>query len=661
MPARVGAAVAPGERASVTVRLSPEPRVHSEFISVTEASPHRTDRGVASEMSLEGNEIARLHGNPAGDPLRTIQSFPGVAAVDDFRSEFTVRGSPARHVNVVVDGVSTSWLQHTAYGRGATGSVTMLTPLMVENATLRIGAYPQRHGDRLGPELDLTLRQGSRARVAVQGVVGIDQAAVVAEGPVGAVKPAGLARGSWLVSARQSFIEWPPTQSESSRTAFAFWDGAAKVVFDVRPAHQLAITLLGGRSAVDHEDNLAPNELANGTHGLSVFSLSWRSAFQSNVVVRQQASIISERMQNLEQSGRERDLDTTRQVAYRGDLSRPVAGGLLEAGVQVERISSVLGSGLAENGATGGSAWVRSGFAHYVWAWAPSLTISPGLRVTSSTLVRGAGISPWVLGEWSFRPGWSVIGSAGVSRQLPNLRYAVNAGSAGLRPERALHVECGVEHQLTRAVRWRVTAYQRTESDLLRADIYPRLERGVLVWPVGQPYVNALQGTSRGVEFLVIGRSARRLSGWASYAFGRTRQTDAERHQSYWADFDQRHTFNVSGVYGLSRSAYVGATLRAGSNFPVPGYFAASNSGLVVGSLRNQVRLPPYVRLDLRAGRQVQHFGGRLSLFAELQNALNRANIGPAVGSIDPVTGQARGFTDPLLGRRLSAGVGFTF
>jgi TonB dependent receptor/Carboxypeptidase regulatory-like domain len=661
VPARVGAAVAPGERESVMVRLSPEPRVHSEFISVTGPSPHRTDRGVAAEMSLEGNEIARLHGNPAGDPLRTVQSLPGVAAVDDFRSEFTARGSSPRHVNVVVDGISTPWLQHTSYGRGATGSVTMLTPLMVENATLRIGAYPQRHGDRLGPELNLTLRQGSRARVAVQGVVGGDQAAVVAEGPIAAVKPAGLARGSWLVSARQSFIEWPPTQSESSRTAFAFWDAAAKVVFDVRPAHQLAVTLLGGRSAVDHEDNLAPSELANGTHGLSVFSLSWRSAFKSNVVMRQQASIISERNQNLEQSGRERDLITTRDVAYRGELSRPLAGGLLEAGVQVQRISSVAGPGLADNGATGGSAWVRSGFAHYVWALAPSLTISPGLRVTSSTLVRGAGISPWVLGEWSFRPGWSVIGSAGVSRQLPDLRYALNAGSPDLRPERAVHVECGVEHQLTRAVRWRVTAYQRTESDLLRADIYPRLERGALVWPMDQPYVNALQGASRGVELLVIGRSARRLSGWASYAFGRTRQTDAERHQSYWADFDQRHTFNVSGVYGLSRSAYVGATLRAGSNFPVAGYFAPSNGGLVVGSVRNQVRLPPYVRLDVRAGRRLQHFGSRLSLFAELQNVLNRANIGPAVGSIDQVTGEAHGFTGPLLARRLSAGVGFAF
>jgi carboxypeptidase family protein len=661
VPARIGAAVTPGQRASVTVRLSPGRRVHSEFISVSDVLPHRTDRGVASEMSLDGNEIARLHGNPAGDPLRAVQSLPGVTAVDDLRSEFTVRGSPPRHVNVVVDGVSTPWLQHTAYGRGPTGSVTMLTPLIVENATLRSGAYPQRHGDRLGPELDLTLRQGSRATVAVQGAVAADQVAVVGEGPIGSVKPAGLARGSWLVSARQSFIEWPPAQSESSRTAFAFWDAAAKVVFDVRPAHQLAVTLVGGRSAVDHEDNLAPSELANGTHGLSVFSLSWRSAFQTDVVVRQQASIVTERMQNLEQSGRERDLSTTRDVAYRGELSRPFAGGLLEAGVQLERISSVAGPRLADTGATGASAWVRSTFVHYAWTPAPSLTISPGLRVSSSTLVRGAGLSPWVLGEWSVRPGWSLIGSAGVSQQLPDLRYTLNAESSDLRPERAVNVDCGVEHQLTRAVRWRVTAYQRTESDLLRADIYPRLDRGVLVWPVGQAYVNAVQGTSRGVELLLIGRSARRLSGWASYAYGRTRQTDAERHQSYWADFDQRHTFNVSGVYGLSRSAYVGATLRAGSNFPVPGYFAQSNGDLAVGSVRNQVRLPPYVRLDLRAGRQVHQFGHRLSLFAELQNALNRANFGPGVGAINAATGEARGFTEPLLGRRLSAGVGFAF
>jgi hypothetical protein len=659
--ARVVVAVDAGTRATITLRLSPDMRTHSEFVSVTESQPYRADRGVASEVSLDGNEVARLHGSPEGDPLRAVQSLPGVAAVDDFRNEFIVRGSPSRHVDFVVDGVSTQWLQHTAWGRGATGSVTMLTPLLVESATLRAGAYPRRHGDRLGPELDLTLRQGSRSTFALQGTVGGDQAAVVAEGPIGGVGPAGSAQGSWLASARQSFMEWPPAQSGSTRTAFGFWDVASKVVFDVRPTQRLALTIVGGSSAVDHEDNLAPNALANGTHSMSVLSLSWRSTLESALVIQQRASVVSERYQNLEQSGRERDVGARHDVSYRADLSRPLAWGLLEAGMQVQRITTAAGAPLAETGVTSESAWLRSGFTHVAWSAAPSLTLSPGLRITSSTLVRGLACSPWLLGEWSFRPGWSVIGSVGVSRQLPGLGYALNAGSPSLRPERAVHVDLGIERQLTRTIRWRVTVYARQESNIVRSDPYPRLERGMLVWPAGQTDVNALEGTSRGVELLVIGRSGRRLSGWASYAYGRTRQTDDERRESFWAEFDQRHTFNVSAVYGLSRGAYVGATLRAGSNFPVPGYFAESNGHLVVGSARNQIRLPTYARLDLRAARPVQRFGRRLSLFAELQNALNRSSVGLGVGSVDQVTGEARGFTDTLAGRRLSAGVAFAF
>ena len=612
-------------------------------------------------MSLDGNDLTGLHGSPAGDPVRVIHALPGVMAIDDLRSEFTVRGSPYRHVDFVVDGVSTHGLLHTAYGRGATGSITMLTPLLVERATLRTGAYPRRHGDRLGPELDLTLREGSRAEVTVRGVVATDQAALVAEGPIGGVESAESARGSWLVSARQSFMEWPPEKSTASRTAFGFRDAAAKLVFDVRPAQQLALTLVGGTSAVDHEDNLAPNELANGTNATSLFSLSWRSTLPA-WVIRQQASAVAQQYHNAEQSGRSSDRGRNRAFTYRADLSRPVAGGLLEAGVRVQRIAIAQVPRLPETGGISGSAWVRSGFVHFVWAAAPSLTVSPGLRFTSSTMVRGPAVSPWLLGEWSLRPGWSVIGSAGVSRQLPELIGVLGARSTDLRPERAAHLELGIEQQLTRAVRWRATMYQRKESDLLRSlDVYPRLERDVLVFPAGGAYSNALEGTSRGIELVVTGRSARRLSGWASYAYGRTLQTDVERGETYWADFDQRHTVNVSGVYRLTRNARVGATFRAGSNFPVAGYFVETNGRLAIASARNQVRLPPYARLDLRADRELRYFGGRLNLFAEVQNALNRANKGLAIGSVDPLTGEARGFTDTLLARRVSAGVAFVF
>lgn len=73
-------------------RASPLPK-HTEYVSVTDSAPPRRDRGVVSEMSLDRGEFTELHGSLAADPLRTIQAFRGVTAVDDFRSEFAVRAA----------------------------------------------------------------------------------------------------------------------------------------------------------------------------------------------------------------------------------------------------------------------------------------------------------------------------------------------------------------------------------------------------------------------------------------------------------------------------------------------------------------------------------------------------------------------------------------
>ena len=151
-----------------------------------------------------------------------------------------MRGSPYRHVDVVVDGVATPWLQHTAYGRGATGSLTMLTNQVLEEVTLRVGAYPHRFSDRLGAELEMTLREGSREQFELRGGIGGTNATIVGEGPLG--RSGGRARGSWLVAARQSYLEWPVARAESGRTAFGFSDGLAKVVYDVSRGQQVGFT-----------------------------------------------------------------------------------------------------------------------------------------------------------------------------------------------------------------------------------------------------------------------------------------------------------------------------------------------------------------------------------------------------------------------------------
>jgi hypothetical protein len=78
-----------------------------------------------------------------------------------------------------------------------------------------------------------------------------------------------------------------------------------------------------------------------------------------------------------------------------------------------------------------------------------------------------------------------------------------------------------------------------------------------------------------------------------------------------------------------------------------------TNGRLVLGDRRNEIRLPPYVRLDLRAQRTLFSSRHAVTLFGEVLNVLNRQNEGIAEGILQPVTGEANGFTRPLAAQRL--------
>ena len=632
----------------------PATNVHREYVTVTRPAPYRKDRGVASETSLDRAEWTRLYGSLADDPVRVVHAFPRVTPIDDFRSEFAVRGSPFRHINFVIDGMSTHWLQHTAYNRGATGSVAMLPALVVEDATLRAGAYPRRNGDRLGPEVDFTIREGSRTDFRLRGAVGGTNATLLGEGPLGS-----SARGSWLVAFRQNYLEWPTERPESTRTPFGFFDGVSKLVYDVRSNQQVSLSVLGGTASVDSDDNMAATDLGDGTNRALAVNFSWRSAVGSSAVLTQRVSVVRHRVLNKDRTGRESDRGADEQAGYRVDLTRPIARGLLEAGAQIERTAIDDLPQMAATNQIAATSWARSGYAHLTWPVTPTLTLSPGMRVTSSTLVPQRAVTRWLLGEWAFRPRWAINASVGVSRQLPELRHVFGgSGAPTFGAERARHLDVAIEQQLTSALRWQATVFSRTERDILREpDIYPRLVNGTIVPPERQ-YAGGLDGSSNGIELLLDRRSAGGgLTAWAAYAYGKTRYTDAERRESFWGDFDQRHALTLFGRYPFGTHTSVGATFRTGTNFPIPGYLAAGPRGLVVGAERNRVRLPPYARLDVRADRAFERFGHRVTVFGEILNLLNRANAGLAGGFINPATGEATGFTDALFRRRVSAGV----
>jgi hypothetical protein len=232
-----------------------------------------------------------------------------------------------------------------------------------------------------------------------------------------------------------------------------------------------------------------------------------------------------------------------------------------------------------------------------------------------------------------------------------------------MRPERAVHADLGIEHRWSPSTRFQLTLYNRQDEDMIRrpaADtrlVDGRLVRGSL----SGPYANRLDGYSRGIEALVQRSSPLALSGWFSYAYGRNRYRDVVSSEQYWGDLDQRHTVNAYALYRFSHRFSGSVKFRMGTNFPIPGYYAREGDRYFVSSQRNSARLPSYARLDLRANRTFDWSRSRLTLFVEVLNVLNRANVRFNPPRVSTATREVTRLFDSLVPVVPSAGLLFEF
>jgi hypothetical protein len=212
----------------------------------------------------------------------------------------------------------------------------------------------------------------------------------------------------------------------------------------------------------------------------------------------------------------------------------------------------------------------------------------------------------------------------------------------GLQPERARHLDAGIEQALPGQTRVLFNVYSRQERDVMwTAGAEPRLSsRGaILLGAFDAPWVNGLSGDAKGVEVVMRRDAANGFSGLAGYAFGRMKYTDTRTGETFWGDADQRHTLSLYGSYRLSSRTSVSARYRYGSNYPVTGYIGLPTrfgpsaivdgqpAFLALSAERNALRLPPYSRLDVRADRAFTWSSRRLVAFVDIANVLNHQNV----------------------------------
>jgi hypothetical protein len=667
-----GASVAP----DLILELSEGAGSFEEVVTVTGSLQTEAERAPAGAV-LHGRDLQALRGVMLDDPLRAAQALPSATSTDDFYSEFAVRGSPFRHLGLAIDGIPSSYLIHSIHTVTDGGSTAMINSEALGAVSLLPGSYPQRLGRRLGAQLDIRTRDGDPQSFHGRAGLSGTSANLIGEGPL------AHGRASWLGSVRKSYLDFLLERIDPEGSfGFGFSDALGKVTFDLTPRHRLNFLTVFGRSVFDEEpEDLELNDEALAVSRGWLTAATWHFTPTSRLAVSQRFYVTGMDFRNVNKNDALLDRGSATDLGWRADVSiAPRDGWLAEIGADVVRSTA----GRARQRTLDGLSspvtltdYTAQGHAGSAYAQLSAhlgrVTLTPGGRIDYWQATSTAASSPWVTAELAIAPGTRLRGGAGVYRQFPALTVLHGlGGNPDLRPERAIHADVSLVQTLPDSVSLQVTGYGRTERDVLRAaGAEPRRsgDGSIALGRGDEQWANRLAGRARGVEAVVRRDAPNGLSGWIAYAYARQRYADVVTRERFWSDYDQRHTFSAYGLYRLSNRTTVGAKFRYGSNYPITGYVGeqtmpnapqlfGGNRPLFFGltGVRNTLRLPPYARLDVRVDRAMSWSGQRVTLFAEVANALNRRNERNVPYSVDP-NGRISGVTDSLLPIVPSAGV----
>ena len=209
------------------------------------------------------------------DVSRYVQGLPGVViGTNDFRNDIIVRGGSPLENLFVVDNVEIPNINAFANFASAGGTVSLLDAELLQDVTFLTGGYPAPFINRTSSVLQVTQREGSRKEFGGWATLGFAGAGAILEGPIDA--GTGTGKGSWVVSARRSFLDLF-TEDVGFGGVPVVYALNAKAVYDLTPRDRIWLVNIAG---VD-EIRLGLTESTDLEEEIANFDIrydGWRSA-----------------------------------------------------------------------------------------------------------------------------------------------------------------------------------------------------------------------------------------------------------------------------------------------------------------------------------------------------------------------------------------------
>ena len=644
-----------------------------QTITVTAPAFQAPEEAKTSGFLVEPREILKSAA-ALQDVSRYVQGLPGVViGTNDFRNDIIVRGGSPLENLFVVDNVEIPNINAFANFASAGGTVSLLDAELLQDVTFLTGGYPAPYINRTSSVLQVTQREGSRSEFGGWATLGFAGAGAILEGPINAGK------GSWVVSARRSFLDLF-TEDVGFGGVPAVSSFNAKAVYDLTSRDRIWMINIAGideirlglSESTDLEDEIANFDIRyDGWRSATGFN--WQRIFASRGVglfgITHSQAKVGQQVKDLVAQGvpppgvPPEDIVAQSPVVYFEDsregettlkydltvhlpfFETVQAGGSFKTFGINYRVESPYGNDTPYSPVPGIDpffldtrfrSFQTGAYLQASKQVASRANVTLGGRVDHYDILSTARFSPRAGVTVRLTDTWLWNSSLGSYYQQPAFLFvSAFPDNASLVPWRADHYVTGFAWSPDADLRVTAEAYRKNYTDYPVAGDLPTVSLANIgdtfnVREILFPLTSTGEGHSEGVEFFVEKRLSSRLYGQGNLSFSRTRHAGLDGVLRP-GSFDYPFVFNLLGGYRLSPVWELSARVSFLSGRPFTPYDQAESTaqrrGVYDLTRVNAERAPDYARIDIRLDRTFTAGGQPLNVFFGVQNVANRRNF----------------------------------
>ena len=589
-----------------------------------------------------GGKTLKTAPGSAGDPLRSLQSLPGLVYSDDSSAAPAVRGSRPGDNYMEADFLPAGYLFH------AGGVISVFNAELVESFNVYPSAYGPEFSGVTGGVFDMRLRDPKSDRFHLTLDTNILQAGFLVEGPV-------TEDQSFYFAGRFSYLDLfiKDQLEEDDGIEFAqfprYTDYQGKYVWQATEDSTLRFQFNG---ATDEQDIIIAadsEEIDNepifaGRHTESARfnqqALVWDSTIGSNIAVKS-ALAHSNSKSDSKAGGAGQSYVSVNSWIAKSRANVPlneeheISVGISAvhdkasfdisfsdpACTEFEVDCSISGAEKRETSESVSINLVQM-FVKESWFMTDRLTLFPAVALQSEDHLNKRFVEPRISLEYALRDDIILSAGAGIYHQMPDFAQIDKIfGNPGLDYLKAAHGVVGIQKYFLNGVDIKSELYYKKLDNLTTGDEVFR-------------YSNDGEGVAYGIDTLIRKNMTDKFSGWVSLSLSAANRSHTKTGDSFKFEYDQPINLSVVGKYEFSSRWAIGAKfwLHSGALFtPIVG---ARPDEQVEGLFNpefgdvNSKRFPVYKRLDVRIDRTFARANGKkLGAYFEVLNVLNNKNI----------------------------------